>query len=107
MEVSDPWFTFIQSGIKTIEGRKNSPTWEWIKPGSIFLMSCEDRSFQVKCTKITLWPSVRSYLEGEGLKSTLPGIETIEEGERIYFQWSTKEEVNKYGFKAIHVELYY
>ena len=105
MEVSEPWFSHIKSGVKTIEGRKNSPTWELIVPGSVFLMTCGDQSMQVRCVNVVIWPSIRSYLEGEGLGVTLPGIQTIEEGEKIYLQWSSKEEVTKYGFKAIHVKV--
>jgi len=105
MEVSEPWFSHIQSGVKTIEGRKNSPTWEWVVPGTEFLMTCGNQKMKVRCVDVALWPSIRSYLEGEGLDVTLPGILSIEEGESIYLQWSNEEEVKKYGFKAIHVKV--
>lgn len=60
---------------------------------------------QVRCVDVVLWSSIRSYLEEEGLDVTLPGVHSIEEGEGIYLQWSSKEEISKYGFKAIHVEV--
>ncbi len=105
MEVDPLWFDFIRSGRKTVEGRKNSPTWAWINAGVKFLITSGSENVEVICTDVVLWHSIRDYLEGEGLQHTLPGVTTIEEGEEIYLKWYSLEEVKEFGFKAIHIQV--
>jgi ASC-1-like (ASCH) protein len=102
MEVSEPWFSLIRNGTKTVEGRKRSPKWKWIQPGVDILVECGQESFKFHVTYINQWDTIRDYLQGEGLAHTLPGIDSVEEGEKIYLQWSTLEEVRQYGFMGIH-----
>ena len=104
MDVQEPWFSHIQSGTKTIEGRKNR-TWTKLKVGDQIRMVNGLRSFVVKVMDVRRYGSVRKYLENEGLEPTLPGIATVDEGIRIYRQWSTKEEIEKHGFLAIEVKV--
>ena len=121
MEVSDVWWVLILNGLKTVEGRKNSPKWSKIKVDDYIKMTNGDKHFIVKVIKINKYLSFRSedeskndvlwdnpllaYLENEGLNNTLPGIVTYEEGMRIYLQWSTISEIKKYGFLGIHIEV--
>lgn len=109
MHVAEPYHSLIKSGRKPVEGRKMSPKWLQIKVGDIITMTCENKeSFNVLVTGITKYfsdDSLKDYLIGETLERCLPGITSIEEGKNIYLQWSTKEEIDKYGMMGIQVKL--
>mgnify|MGYP002347302458 CR=1 FL=1 len=122
MDVSDPWWTLIYNGLKPIEGRKNSPKWSKIKVGDIIKMVNGDRYYFTQVIKINEYPSLKNrdkypsgtilwenpllaYLQFEGLNNALPGLVSLEEGQRVYLQWSTYEEIQEYGFRSIHVKV--
>ena len=122
MRVDQPYFDYIFNGIKPVEGRKASPTWSGLKVGDIMeiytIEHNEDngifhRSFRVMITNINYYlplednkgDGLTRYLENEGLNKTLPGVTTIEEGRKIYMQWSTQDEIDLYGFMAIHLRV--
>lgn len=106
IECSEPWYSHIKNGKKTIEGRKGTPKWIGIQVGDCIKFVCKDSSFISVVSRINVYSgkdSLRNYLTTEGLDNTLPGINTIDEGIAIYKQWSTQEEITQYGFLAIHV----
>jgi ASC-1-like (ASCH) protein len=107
IEVSSPWFKFIQDGRKPVEGRKGTPRWLAITSGmSGMIINPETKeTFSVKCVDVKRYSSLREYLETETLDRTLPGISTIEDGMSIYYQWSTPAEIEQYGFLGIHLEV--
>lgn len=122
MDVSDPWWTLIYAGLKPVEGRKNSSKWSPIQVGDIIKMVNGEKYYFTHVTKINEYPSLKNhanyppgtvlwedpllaYLQFEGLNNALPGLVSLEEGKRVYFQWSTFEEIQEYGFRGIHVEV--
>lgn len=111
MEVSEPWFTLIYSGLKLVEGRKNSPKWSKIKVGDKIKIINEEKFYYVRVMSIASYPSsawedpLLAYLQFEGLNNALPGLVSLEEGKRVYHQWSTPEEIKQYGFIGIRVKL--
>ena len=53
MEVTEPYFSFIRGGIKTVEGRKISPTWKKLRTTNKLLITCQHKSpFVVKIKNI-------------------------------------------------------
>lgn len=122
MDVSEPWFTLIYSKLKPVEGRKNSPKWKNIKVNDIIKFVNGDKFYHVKVIKINEYHSIRNinelpvgtvvwedpllaYLQFEGLNNALPGLVSLEEGKRVYLQWSSYDEIQKYGFRAIYVDV--
>ena len=111
MDVAEPYHSLIKSGVKPVEGRKISPKWEIIQIGDVIIMTCPDRDqFNVEVTKINFYlPStgdpLTAYLNGETLERALPGVTSMEEGRRIYLQWSTDEEIKKMGMMGIQVRV--
>jgi ASC-1-like (ASCH) protein len=108
MNVSEPWFSHLRTGRKPVEGRKASPTWSGIQVGDRLEICNEGRRFYASVAEVTKYPSeaateaggracLRRYLEGETVERALPGVATIEEGMEVYLQWSTAEEIGKYG----------
>lgn len=101
----EPWFSLIREGVKPVEGRKNSPRFSALKPGERLTFTNGADSFDTVILRIAHFPTLRAYLEGVGLQNALPGVASLEEAEKIYLQWSTREEIEKYGFLGIYVQV--
>lgn len=113
INISEPYFSLIKDGLKTVEGRKMSPTWKNLKVGDILKIINNDllssEWFFVTITKINYYSHsdhdpLIMYLACEGLNQTLPGVRTIEEGQSVYRQWWTEAEIRNYGVMALHLE---
>ena len=105
-----PAFDLIASKAKTIEGRKNSPTYQAYKAGDYLnLINSDNRTLMTLITKINKYSDVEEYLKTETLKKALPCVKTISEGVKMYNKWTTPEEREMlrkkygYGFLAIHI----
>ncbi len=105
IECADPWFSLILAGHKPVEGRKGSPTWAGLAPGQVLRFRNGAWSFRARIVSLTRYASLRDYLAGETLARALPGVATLEEGEAIYHQWSTPEEIAAHGMLAIEVSV--
>jgi ASC-1-like (ASCH) protein len=106
--VSEPWFTLILLGLKTVEGRKNKGKFKDMKVGEIIEWTNNDfnpRSVLTKITKKKEYNTFKEYLETEGLDKCLPGISNIEDGLSVYFKYFTKEDEVEFGVIAITLEL--
>ena len=106
--VSEPWFSLISLGLKTIEGRKNKGRFKDMQVGEIIEWTNNDfnpRSTLTRITKKQKYDTFREYLETEGLNKCLPGITNIEDGLSIYFKYFTKEDEKEFGVIAIGLEL--
>ena len=87
-----PTFDFIKSGIKTVEGRKNSEKYQKYKKDDILIFRFNDEEVKTKIIFINKYKTVQEYLEKETLIRTLPNIKTIQEGINIYNLWTSEEE---------------
>ena len=106
--VSEPWFTLILLGLKTIEGRKNKGRFKDMNIGDIIEWTNNDftpRSILTKITKKIEYNTFKEYLETEGLEKCLPGIPDIDHGLAVYFKYFTKDDEKNYGVIAIEIEL--
>lgn len=100
----DPWFSFIRSGVKPVEGRKATHTYKKIKVGDKINFSNGTENFMALVTEIRTYESIDDYLEDVTLEKALPEIKSIEEGLSIYYQWSPEEKIRQYGFLGIFVK---
>lgn len=112
MEVAEPYYSLIKSQRKPVEGRKITPKWSKIQEGDFLTITSPGLSdFTTLVTRINMYPPsiypdpLTAYLETETLDRTLPGVNSIKEGKKIYLQWSTKDEIMKYGMMGIHVSV--
>jgi ASC-1-like (ASCH) protein len=108
VSVSEPWFSLILLGLKTVEGRKNRGLFAQMKVGDIVEWTNDSiipRSVQTRITGKAVYPTFREYLETEGLDKCLPGISDMGDGLSIYYKYFTKEEEKEFGVVAIHLEL--
>ena len=100
-ELSEPWFTLVQLGLKTIEGRLDK---NQFKIGDTITFYNNDifyRSCTVKITNITKHKTFREYLTFYNLQDCLPGICTVEDGLKVYYKYFTKEEEYDKGVIAL------
>ena len=108
VSVSEPWFSLILLGLKTVEGRKNRGLFAQMKVGDIVEWTNDSiipRSVQTRITGKAVYPTFREYLETEGLDKCLPGISEMNDGLSVYYKYFTKEEEKEFGVVAIRLEL--
>ena len=106
--LSEPWFTLISLGLKTVEGRKNKGRFAEMQIGDIVQWKNNDfmeRSILTRIVTKTTYATFESYLELEGLQNCLPGMPDLEHGLSVYFKYYTKEEEAEFGVVAIRLEL--
>ena len=106
--LSEPWFTLISLGLKTVEGRKNKGRFKKMKVGDIVEWSNDDFKPRKILTKIIdkkNYKTFEEYLKTEGLQNCLPGMPSIEYGLSVYFKYFTKEDEAKYGVTAIKIKV--
>ena len=89
--LSEPWFSLMAVGCKTVEGRLNSGDWSSIKENDIIDWFNEDfglkREFRTVVISSSVYLCFTSYLYNEGLNKTLPNIYTLEDGLKIYYTY--------------------
>ena len=102
--ISNPWFGYIKSGKKTVEGRKNTGDFEKMQPGDIVKWIHSDDYVLTRIVSKNVYKTFKEYLETEGLSNCLPGIDTIEDGIKVYYKYYTPEDEAKYGVIAIKLE---
>ncbi len=106
--LSEPWFTLISLGLKTVEGRKNKGRFKEMNVGDIVQWTNEDfmyRSVLTRITGKTEYDTFAEYLETEGLDKCLPGMPDLSHGLSVYYKYFTKEDEKEFGVVAIRLEL--
>lgn len=101
----EPWFSYIRKGIKPVEGRKNSPKHQNISAGDLIEFSNGNESFLVRVSEVRKYQTLEDYLRDVTFQKALPGVSSFEEAVKVYHQWSTTEEIKKYGFLGIFVKI--
>jgi len=106
--VSEPWFSLILLGLKTVEGRKNKGRFKDMKVGDIVEWKNNDfkpRSVLTEIIGKAEYSTFREYLETEGLEKCLPSIQSIDNGIDVYYKYYTKEEEKEFGVVAIRLKI--
>ena len=107
-KLSEPWFTLISLGLKTVEGRKHKGIFKAMQVGDIIEWTNYDfgpRSIQTRVVRKAVYQTFEEYLTTEGLQRCLPGMPSIEQGLKVYFKYFTKEQEAEFGVVAIELEL--
>jgi ASC-1-like (ASCH) protein len=106
--LSEPWFSLISLGLKTIEGRKNKGIFKEMKIGDIITWTNNDflsRKIRTQILEKKVYDTFQKYLETEGLINCLPGINDIESGLSVYYKYYSKEDEEKYGVISIKLKI--
>ena len=102
--VSEPWFSLIQLGIKKVEGRLNKGKFADMNIGDFILFTNNDlgfeRKFKIQIKNISYYNNFQIYLKNETLDKCLPGIDSIENGLKVYYKYYKESDEKKYKIKA-------
>ncbi|MEI6237590.1 MAG: ASCH domain-containing protein [Candidatus Saccharibacteria bacterium] len=104
---SEPYFTFLKNGQKTIEGRLRKDKYAQIQAGDYIEVfdTNESESVKVIVKRVAIYPSIKAMLETEDYKQLLPNAESITNGIEIYRKFYTPEQELEFGMTAIEVEI--
>ncbi len=106
--VSEPWFSLIKLGIKSVEGRLNKGDFKDLRIDDIIIWTNDDlgfyREFKTKIIHKKNYDTFEDYLLNEGLDKCLPGIENIEDGLKVYFKYYTKQQEKEFGILVLELQ---
>lgn len=104
---TEPYFSFLKSGQKTIEGRIRKGKYSEIVPGDEIIVSNDEEteSVRTRVLRVTKYLSIREMLRREPIKKLLPDIGSIGEAVGVYRRFYTPEQERQFGVVAIEVEL--
>ena len=105
INVNKIWFDHIKTGDKTIEGRLNKGKFKTFKKDEIIYFKNDQNKIKIKIINIIEYKDFKTYLEQEGLKRTLPGIDSIKNGVKVYRSFYPKEMEDEFGVLAIEIKL--
>ena len=107
--ISEPWFSLIKLGLKTVEGRLNKGDFISLIKGDILTITNNElgfeRKYEIKITSVHKYKTFSEYLDKEKLEKCLPGIDTIEDGVKVYYKYYSKIDEDKYNIIAIRFKL--
>ncbi|GMH18195.1 hypothetical protein Nepgr_020036 [Nepenthes gracilis] len=98
LHVQEPFFSQLNDGVKTIEGRCSVDNYNRIQSGALILFN---KCLLSEVQDIHHYASFMEMLEAEGLEKVLPGVVTIQEGVQIYRKFYTEEKERSNGVIAL------
>lgn len=103
LPIKKHYFEQISSGLKTVEWR----TWahfENYKVWDILVFISGGKKIEKPIKAVIRYPSIRTYLEQEGINNCLPWVSDITEAENAYLSipWYP-EKIKKYGMLAFRI----
>ena len=104
--LSEPFWTQVANGYKTVEGRLNSGKSLNLRAGDYVIWSNEkDKIVKTRITEIVRYSSFEEMIRREKLSQVLPGVRKISEGVSIYRKIYSEEDEKQYGVLAIRLAL--
>ena len=107
--VSEPWFSLIKLGVKKCEARLNTGDFSRMNKGDTIIFTNDTlgfkRSVHCKITSIHNYDSFFQYLETETIQKCLPGIDTIEDGVKVYYTYYSPIDETTHGIRAIRLKV--
>ncbi len=106
--VQEPWFSFIKSRKKTVEGRKNRSIFAKLKVGDIVSWTNKGDEVKTQIERVTVYNGedpLEAYIVNEGLRNTLPNKKTLEDGKAVYLAFWSEELIKETGMVAIQIKV--
>jgi ASC-1-like (ASCH) protein len=94
--VQEPYFSDIQAGRKTVEGRRGALNKFKKYIGKIVYFLNEDAS-QVRITDVTCYPDLYMFLVEVGYKKAIPDAKNIWEAVAVYHKFYTDASIKESG----------
>lgn len=108
LSLSEPWFSFVKAGKKLYEGRLCRGLVKYFNVDDTITFYCDDKILDpvvVRIVNVTMYDSFRDALAALGLSHTLPGVGSLDVGEKIYYQFASAESQRKYGVVMVSIAL--
>lgn len=102
--IKQPWFKYIKSGQKKIEGRLFKGSFKHIKSMDTIIWNHKEMKIRVKVTSVRHYNTFKELLEEEGIDKVLPNTTSVMDGVNIYRTYFSEADEKKYGVVAIEME---
>ncbi|KAL3641609.1 hypothetical protein CASFOL_012424 [Castilleja foliolosa] len=102
LHVQEPYFSQLNDGLKTVEGRCGVGDYKRIQSGHMLLFN---KCLMLQVQDIRHYASFHEMLETESLAQVLPGVSSVDEGVQIYRNFYSKEKERSNGVVAICVKM--
>lgn len=109
--LSEPWFSLLAVGCKTVEGRLHHEDWARMQEGDFIDWYNLDftpiihREFRTVITRKTNYPNFNIYLSNEGLNQVVPSIKNTDDALKIYYTYYKPEDEKKFGIVALQLKV--
>lgn len=103
---SEPYFTFLKNGQKTIEGRIRKGWYRNVQSGDEIVVYNDEEtdSIETIVKRVTKYQSIKNMLTHEPINKLLPDVETVDQGIKVYRRFYTSQQERQFGVVAIEVE---
>jgi ASC-1-like (ASCH) protein len=107
--LSEPWFSLVKLGLKTVEGRLDKGDFKIMQAGDIVIFENNDfgraRELRTTIQRTTRYQTFEEYLEKETIKQCLPSIDGMDDALSVYQKYfeNLKEDEVKYGVVCIAI----
>lgn len=105
--VSEPWFSMIATGAKSVEGRLEKGDFKDLKTGTVLVWTNDElgfpRSARTVVKSVARYASFSAYLRGESLSKCLPTVPSLARGVSIYRKYYDAAAEREHGVLAIRL----
>ncbi len=101
-DVQEPYYSYIISGEKTVEGRLNKGKFATIEERDVVLLGKKKIKFLV--VKKTLYDTFEQMINSEGINNVIPDKDCVNDAVNIYYKFYTPKQENKFGVLAIKIK---
>ncbi|OGH71761.1 MAG: hypothetical protein A2921_02895 [Candidatus Magasanikbacteria bacterium RIFCSPLOWO2_01_FULL_43_20b] len=98
ISVQEPYFSYIMSGEKTVEGRLNKDKFLELEVGDILEINGQAN---FKIIKKNTYKNFREMIMVEGVNNVLPDKNNIDEAVDVYYRFYSKQDETAYGVVGI------
>ena len=101
LNVQEPYYSFIKSGKKVVEGRLGKSKYSSLKPGDLIKIN----DLEVEVTSLRSYPSFGDMLTHEGIERVIPDAKSLEEAVDVYYRFYKKADEERFGVVGISIKL--
>lgn len=100
-----PWLDWIESGIKTYEGRLNKEIWSKLRVGDhiVFQTVDETKEVEIIVTELRYYKDFGEAFNELGSKLVPIKDANVDDVKKLYNQFFTDDDVAKYGVVAVGI----
>lgn len=100
-----PWLDWIESGVKTYEGRLYKEIWQKVKVGDLIIFYTPDKEVKTIVTDLKFYGDFGEAFENLGTKLVPITNATVDRVKKLYNQFFSDDDIKKYGVVAVGVKM--